>query len=571
MATSGQTDTVQESASDAVGGSLAAKCLPCQRADMSKLATLFCNTCEVYLCQECCDGHKLHIPNVENHAIVAASEASTKTTVDLKGLDKCLEHGRAFMFQCEDHGDLCCELCVITYHRKCDNVPEIAELVKKKTDQIKIKEIHETVSTASGFIETCEQDQLKSTGRMEQIENEIETFKELFLKKVEEAKIHVLRQMTDHNLKEDSRIEKGKREVMSAKTNLESILEIADMVSDCGSEIEKFIINRILANEHSSLSETLRTLHANRNAIPVGLSVTEKLSELMKSNTQLFSLVETTPLKPARLQHVVSVNLEKTWDDSEEPCVTGLDFLPDGRIIAVDSWNWKCFIMNGTLKRSGRWYKFKTKPKDVTSYKDNCIAVTVGSDTLCNVCLLNVNSDNTITLMKVLKVSVSSWSIAQIKAETFAVSTWNNSQPVRIIDVDGKESNFESVKFPAKMFKCGKNKCTYNSYQDTLVLTDQQAHTVNIYNTVTGERIAVTDGLISEPIGACIGPCGSVFVCSQFKHSVVQISSTGCVIASCDVNTRYPMTVAISKDGSRLAVSNNVMGVREVKLFEITS
>ncbi|XP_052784599.1 uncharacterized protein LOC128220295 [Mya arenaria] len=573
MATSGQTDTVQESASDAVGGSLAAKCLPCKRTDVPKLATLFCNTCEVYLCHECCDTHKIHSPHDENHTIVAANEAiSTRTTVDLKGLDKCLEHERAFMFQCEEHGDLCCELCVIAYHRKCDNVPELAELVKKKTDQILIKEVHATVSSASGFIETCEQDQLKSTGRMEQIGNEIEAFKEMFLKKFEEAKIHVLRQMTDHNLKVDSRIESRKLGVERAKTRLESLLEITDKVSHCGSEIEKFIINHTLANEHSSLSDTLRTFHANRNVIPVGLSMTENLSEILKSSTPLFSLVETNPPQPARLKLVISVKLGKTWNDTTEPYVSGLDFLPDGRIAAVDCYNLTCFIMSSTLKRLGRWHRFNACPKDVICYKDNDIAVTVSFDEIHNICLMAVGSDNTITLMKTLNVSFSCWSIALIKTDTFALSTWNNDpRQVRMIDVNGSESDFDDVEFPAKTYTCEDSTCTYNSYQDTLVFVDRNAHKIYIYNTTTGNSIEVTDKRIKEPRGVCVGPCGSMFICSEETNSVVQISPAGCVLASCNVNMDFPMTIAISRDGSRLAVSNSLQDGREIKLFKISS
>ena len=60
------------------------------------------------------------------------------------------------------------------------------------------------------------------------------------------------------------------------------------------------------------------------------------------------------------------------------PFVTGLDFIADGRIAAVDNANKTCFIMNADLQRQGTAFKFERCPKDVTCYNENTLAVTLG-------------------------------------------------------------------------------------------------------------------------------------------------------------------------------------------------
>ncbi|KAH3809532.1 hypothetical protein DPMN_137905 [Dreissena polymorpha] len=48
---------------------------------------------------------------------------------------------------------------------------------------------------------------------------------------------------------------------------------------------------------------------------------------------------------------LVSVDLQKTGDDEVKPYLTGLDFLSDGRLVAVDIDNKKCIILNERLQR----------------------------------------------------------------------------------------------------------------------------------------------------------------------------------------------------------------------------
>ncbi|KAH3803491.1 hypothetical protein DPMN_131752, partial [Dreissena polymorpha] len=69
-----------------------------------------------------------------------------------------------------------------------------------------------------------------------------------------------------------------------------------------------------------------------------------------------------SPPRPVTLKLLVSVDLPQTGDDEREPLLSGLDFLPDGRLVAVDCMNKKCIILNERLQRLGTPYKFKYHP-----------------------------------------------------------------------------------------------------------------------------------------------------------------------------------------------------------------
>ncbi|XP_052783082.1 uncharacterized protein LOC128219312 [Mya arenaria] len=426
----------------------------------------------------------------------------------MKGLDQCLEHKRVFMFHCEDHEDLCCEICAFSFHRKCENIHEIAKVAKNVKDTER-KTIRASIITASEVIMKCKENQLNNVSRVEEIEWN------------GTGNIH----SKPHSQKD--------------------------------------------ARQGSTQTDTLLK---NDFTVKVELKINGSFFKTKNTNVSLFSLNKTQVPKTTsavRLELLKTMDLVNTGDDKREPFVTGLDFLPDGRIVAVDSSNCKCFILNDTLKRLDTFYKFKTYPRDVTSYSDNNIAITVSAGDIRTVCLLTVGSDNTITLMKTLTTSTYCYSICPLNDRTFVVSTMDGPRPVRFIDVDGKESDVDNVKFPGKTYTLDESRCTNLPFRNSLVLTDRFAHTVYMYNTVSGKITEVKDDRIREPTGACVGPDDSVFVCSENTNSVIPISPDGYILTSCDVDMKFLCAVAVSRDGSRMAVTNSAKGFKKLKLFKM--
>ncbi|XP_052783256.1 uncharacterized protein LOC128219488 [Mya arenaria] len=586
MATGRFPETLPECGSDAVGERIGIKCEPCRRRNRSDVASLFCNTCKEYLCDDCCDGHKIYLTNVDEHQIVAAQDACITPKVNLKGMDQCLKHKRAFMFHCKDHEDLCCEICAFSCHRRCDNVQEIA-MVAKNVKEDEREKIRASTITASEVIMKCKEDQLKNVSRVEEIIKEIDIYKEDLLMKIEEAKAQIVSEMTNHNKQEEERLNMRRNAAENLKKELDTHLAMSDSVRKNGTETDIFILNHILKRNQDKASQTLNTLLKNDYTVKVELKINANILEIKTTDVALFSLNETqkpnsqsfnvvkeikttkgstnakeVQQRPVRLELLKTFDLVKTGDDKFPPFVPGLDFLPNGRIVAVDKLNLKCFILSDALKRFDTFYKFNTHPRDVYSYSDNNIAGIADHQTIC---LLTIDRHNTITLTKTLNTSTLCGSICHLNDRTFVVSTYYNSRHARMIDVDGKESDFDNVKFPGKSYGIDESKCTFITSRDTLVLTDRHADTVYIYNNVIAKSIELIDVRIREPRGACVGLDGSVFVCSEDTNSVIQISPDGNILASCDVDMTSPSTVTVSRDGSRMAVS----GLINMKLFKI--
>ncbi|KAH3805550.1 hypothetical protein DPMN_133854 [Dreissena polymorpha] len=138
-----------------------------------------------------------------------------------------------------------------------------------------------------------------------------------------------------------------------------------------------------------------------------------------------------------------------------------------------------------------------------------------------------------------------------------------------MISVDGVETDFQQLEFPKKTYKLGYSFSTYVQSKNTLVLTDRLAHTVYMYDTVKGTSRAVTNGNIQGPRGACVGPGDTVMVCSKNMNSVVHLTVDGDFLCTYPVDMKLPCSICVSRDRTRLAVSNSAKGASKLQLYKI--
>ncbi|XP_052214387.1 uncharacterized protein LOC127833260 [Dreissena polymorpha] len=144
------------------------------------------------------------------------------------------------------------------------------------------------------------------------------------------------------------------------------------------------------------------------------------------------------------MELLVSVDIKQTGDDWYEPLLSGLDFLPDGRLVAVDPWNCKCLILDDRLQIQGTPYKFKTYPYGVVCLSQCELAVTTYIE---KVCLLSVGPDNVISLTRQIRTSTKVFSICCMTTTHMVVSTYDDPRPVRMINQTSVEFDFDRVLF----------------------------------------------------------------------------------------------------------------------------
>ena len=189
-----------------------------------------------------------------------------------------------------------------------------------------------------------------------------------------------------------------------------------------------------------------------------------------------------------------------------------------------------------------------------------------------SIALLSVSKSNNISLVRTLKLSFYCRSICPMDGDRFILGTVNHPRPVRTITVHGQEGDVQHVGLPDKTYELGYSRCTYVESHKTVVLTVRDDHEVYLSNIENGRCHIVHSDKIRQPLGACPGIDGTVFVCSGETGYVVQLTTQGTVLTTHDISMAWPFAVSLSRDGTRLVVSNSVEDeARQIKMFKISS
>ncbi|XP_060565598.1 uncharacterized protein LOC132724684 [Ruditapes philippinarum] len=558
-------------------------CQPCLNKDnqTTNVAEKFCLSCNEFQCLDCSNVHYTHA-FLRNHKLVNASEAKTKQgSFDMKGLDQCDQHQEVLKFFCEDENQLCCSTCAIVDHRKCHSVVEILKVAgrstyRSSTLKVKLEEVREKANIIVDSI-VSSKEKLDEDGKG--ILVEIRRMRDEVMKMFDELEIFVVKDVGSFQKETLEKLTLKQSQNEKYLTDITTCLETIDNVYQNGSLVQQFIVEQKMKND-------VNVLHKNVNAECQGLetvTVTFNFDETLKlpplpvtdyvpgQLTLSFCLSEIAnsivPVNKAMiLTPVYSIDLKQEKDDVKEPLYTGIDFLPDARLVAVDNKNKKCLVYNEKLEKVGS-YQLSYSPQSVVVVSEEEVAIICANPLKLDI--LRVTKTSDITLDRTIKVTTQYTSICQKDDKHFVGGTINHSTPVRVISSTGEENDF-NINFPSKSYPLDTSNCTYIRSSDKVVLTDRSEHTVHIYDIKTNRRVVVKDEQIKEPLGVAVGPFDTILVCSNRKNSIVQISQTGQILSSFKTDMTYPRRICVLRDKSFLAITNSVVSERKLQKFKIS-
>jgi len=381
---------------DAVGGKVRNICVLCERDNKTTTASLICTTCDERMCLGCSKKHQKYA--LGKHVLVDINASDcVKTEVDMKGYDRCKDHSRVLVYVCQDHNKaLCCDECLFVSHRKCDRVEKILQSTSSYGQQSVLNdtEVRRIVAEAERLAIASEKKVKENEKQANKLCEEIDNKKKCVMAMFDEANTRIRRELSVGNASDKERLDKRKVIAISIKSELEGFGAVFKQVKEHGNDKEKCIINavaeHILTNSHIRLNEMKQTDNAtsrslewdpqvislfNMNSLKVELKATRLPgpSEGVQASGRVFD----TRSLVLKQETTTVLNLEE-GDTSRSTWVTGMTFLPDGRIAAIDNNNNKCVILDAGLQRSGPPYRFKEEPRDVTCYGDTNLAVTLG-------------------------------------------------------------------------------------------------------------------------------------------------------------------------------------------------
>ncbi|XP_053391457.1 uncharacterized protein LOC128554234 [Mercenaria mercenaria] len=479
----------------------------------------------------------------------------------MKGYDLCDIHKKSLSYICKSDSKLCCEVCLKEKHEHCGIIVLLASISEEtcKTKHNPTMEIPRLQNEARLLIAWLSSVEAGVKKNVESIPARLNEYRFALLKVFdsEAQKINEkANEMQNSTLKEIKKNRKYCEHVIEKSEQAK--LSLINMTK-CGTTPQKVISQyRIEAfrNKLQSLTDI--------NIVSLHLEHLNLLEQIALSSTLLSVHAETPDTRPVQLFLNNVLELKQNKHETE-PFLSGLDFLPDGRLFTVDNYNKKCLIYNGKLEEVGS-FQLSYRPQSVVAVSEEEVAVTSGAG--YKIDFLHVSKSNEITLIRTCKVTTRYGSICQKDGKNFVVGTIDDTRHFRIVSQSGEEKDF-SIDFQNKKYALDTSACTYIRDRDKVALTDRYNHTVFIYDTKTNTKVDVKDDQIRQPICVAVGPFNCIFVCSNGTDSIVQISPLGKIVASHKIDMRYPYSICFSKDKTRLAISNSTKEEIKLQLFKV--
>ncbi|XP_053404909.1 uncharacterized protein LOC128558750 [Mercenaria mercenaria] len=355
-------------------------------------------------------------------------------------------------------------------------------------------------------------------------------------------------------------------------------LKFLDEVSIHGTPEQKFIAvhelnkqvklaQKEVEHECDQLETVDISLKMNETSAPKDIIEDKNRLGALKIQTNKVTIDHVRGQRPVNLKLAKIIYLTKSENDKHEPLLNGVDFLPGGRLIAIDNMNDELLVFDDCLEKTGS-IDLSYHPLSVVAVSEDTVAITSATGGNHQVELLYVSESSTLVNIKTYKVNGRYNSACLKDDNNLVIGTFDAIKLARILSLSGEEKDF-SVNFHSKPYHPDTVSCTYIKELDKVIISDLDENLLYIYDVATNTRVIVRDSKIDGPTGVAVGPMNSVFVCCQNTNSVVQISPTGVILSSHMLDMRFPFSICISKDKTKLAVSNRRKEKRTLQVFKI--
>jgi len=144
-----------------------------------------------------------------------------------------------------------------------------------------IEEIQGAISTAQEMIDNCEGKILTNEERKDEIMNEIDQKNEDIIKRFNDAKIRIGKDLDEIITSDKTRLENVKHEAESVKVKLQNLLSLNEAATKHGTDIEKSIVNLTCKQKTAWVTSQLTELQNNDYTVQYTLEWSDHLLPLM--------------------------------------------------------------------------------------------------------------------------------------------------------------------------------------------------------------------------------------------------------------------------------------------------
>ncbi|XP_052815308.1 uncharacterized protein LOC128242256 [Mya arenaria] len=511
-------------------------CSPCQEDKLNTEAKYFCRDCSKYYCDQCLT---FHSKILKKHIVLGYEDVDKWGGRGDTFISCDLHSSKVIELMCEDHAEMCCQLCVTLNHRMCRSINLISDLAKGIHTMAYFKQLPSKVAKVTTSLNQVRevrkknQCSLKTSGRS--MLTKIKDLRKKLNQLLDELEKKTVEQMNSVLANLDDTLQNDIDSCTSIHDQLKALMDTIQ--AQCkDNEPSSYIGFRKCEKkmaEAKSLLQELSTKPELTATFKPETTITQLLSDFnilgnVQENLEIkigHQLSENKSSKQTHISRVFKTGKKSTFNVKIKPetkncSIIGITELPSGEIVIADDRNNSVKVLNRDYKVIAQC-DVPIEPQDICHISGNQVAVAVNwpEDVTHEVHFLTVSA-GTITMTRKFSVDHDCVSIRHHEEQLYVGSitalyiyTHAGKQVKKILENrSGRQTviHFALNQDGNKIYIC-------NYYDPKLFTIDMNGSIV----------ATLKDPDISTACDVHVSEDGHVFVCSWYNNMVVQVDQEG--------------------------------------------
>ena len=437
---------------------------------------------------------------------------------------------------CEDHGDVVCQTCTSTKHRKC----KTQAITKKRfsDEKAKLSSIMQKADAVKTKIETFLQERNADLKRLllikETCTKEIQSFRKKLNQHLDLLEQNALKEIEELESREREEIERHISSCSATQHMLQNDIQLLENAKKSSLSEYMFVAHTKVSVHLEGYGTLLHEIGQETKTPTITFERNEQLADLQKDISK-FGTLTTSYSQGDKSQGKLFPNLKvqtsseidvKSSKDSSPPWITGCDIMQDGSIITCDCNNNKIKHLDSsfTLKES---ISLQTRPCGVSAVNKNMAIITLPS-------LKQVQYIEVIPRLKTgrtIQLDKTCWGVHVAGKEIYITAHDNTLRghkgEVRVLDFDGNMIRRIGMNQDGSyMFDCP-HYLTVSPSSRNIYVSDYRLSKVWCLNSDGGIVYQYKDPDLRGPRGMCIDAEDNLLVCYTESHNVEIVTAAG--------------------------------------------
>ncbi|XP_045171512.2 uncharacterized protein LOC123533748 [Mercenaria mercenaria] len=501
---------------------------------------------------------------------VVTTDTRKTSTTSLGSFQLCgKEHVEKPCYICLKDNEIYCSVCVQVHNFHCkENVKHIPEIPPEMRTSLCGEAMKELRVVRERFNKV----KAENENYIEQLKDSRRTFlrsvmkyKNTIIEAIDKLEKEALSQMDAVYNREKNKIEQNLNQLEREIADIESYITILEQ---CMTANENSVVYELQgATEQLRIDEAMvRDLHKSTSIVQfefepsadmlATLTNFEKLWKVTKKETvactypRPCSCDRSYRNKVAVKEKEVSVRLSGLSFDRERCCITGCEFLPNGKLLACDNGNKKVKLFDKKFKCISA-HTLHSLPWDVAVIDAERAVVTIPDRKQLHF----IGLHHRISMKETVTLEQNCWGVSYSNEQIFVTCWSRDIKEVIILDTNGTPKRrivtVQSQPFHTPWFIDG--------HDDTMFVSDWGTYLVQGVTTSGIPLSKYRKSNLVGPLGMCRDPDENVFICGRDSNNIHQISKDGTeqrVFLSERDGIQQPLNLCLRASDDKLIVTS---------------